>query len=187
MKKVIVLLVVFFVATICSAQEEDSLHYREAIMDQMEKRRDSVFVVDYSKSVEEMLEASQYDWVYRPISGENFPALGGGEIRVSARLFYFEGKKSREIISEIEKAGYRPANIFELLALGKEYPELQKSFRIVALGTVWENERGFSRVPILFFRGEEIRSLSLSWFTYDWSQEHRFLGIKKTKNKTSSK
>lgn len=42
-----------------------------------------------------------------------------------------------EILTEIEKAGFRPANLWELLALGVTQPGVQRNREIVALGSMY--------------------------------------------------
>jgi hypothetical protein len=42
--------------------------------------------------------------------------------------------------SVIDRMGYRPANIYELISFGEAYPCVQYQFDIFALGSVWENK-----------------------------------------------
>ena len=63
-------------------------------------------------------------------------------------IFHF-GKKmtSEEVIAELDKKGYEPASIYELL----EYAEKDWNGKdlVVALGSVWRDLRGHRRVPDL--------------------------------------
>jgi hypothetical protein len=85
---------------------------------------------------------------------------------------------SEQVIVEIDKAGYRPAKIEELLALGEAQPDLQRQFPIVALGSVWRDSDGSRYVPYLSSSAAE-RGLSLHCFGRDWSGLYRFLGRRK--------
>jgi hypothetical protein len=78
----------------------------------------------------------------------------------------------------MDKAGYRPATLAELLALGEAHPELQKEFPIVALGSIWHDADGNRDVPVLSFDGSR-RKLFLNWFVNDWYVNFRFLGVRK--------
>lgn len=77
----------------------------------------------------------------------------------------------------MRKAGFRPALIEDLLALGAEYPELQKQFPIVALGSVWQDPGGRRRVPYLRWDGGG-RDLDLYWFGDDWDERWRFAAVR---------
>lgn len=108
-------------------------------------RKGDVFfdlVVDYSRSLKDSIAAGSYDWVNKDITEENFPAEKDerGKKKVTFRPFCFNFNpdiKSEEIIRKMKDEGYRPANIRELLAFGEANPELQKKFRIIALGSIW--------------------------------------------------
>jgi undecaprenyl-diphosphatase len=53
------------------------------------------------------------------------------------KLFHFNRDiSSEDAIAEMDKDGFRPATLAELLALGEAQPELQKQFPIIALSSV---------------------------------------------------
>jgi hypothetical protein len=56
------------------------------------------------------------------------------------------------------------------------YPEEQRKFPVVALGSVAE-VRGERNVPDLYRRGAE-RDLNLSWLDGDWIGSCRFLAVR---------
>ncbi len=126
--------------------------------------------VDYSQTLEEMIAAGHYDWKNSDINQDNFPVRGEGKKEVEVTLVHFNRLvESDEAIREMEAKGYRPATIEELLALGKEQPDLQRSFPIIALvyfGYV-NDER---RVPCLRKFGSK-RHLYLGWFVDRWDDE----------------
>jgi len=75
------------------------------------------------------------------------------------------------------KAGYRPAPIEDLLALGASQPELQKKFLIVALGSQWRSPDGDLSVPVLDWDGAE-RYLGLDWLGRGWGASCRFAAVR---------
>ena len=133
--------------------------------------------VNYSRTLKEMIIAGNYDWINGDIKEKNFPLpteLLGKKITASNKLFHFNRSISSEnAISEMNKAGYRPATLAELLALGEAYPEQQKEFPIVALGSIW-----CRTVPGFGFVDFE-RRLGLAWFGIGWEYNYRFLAVRK--------
>jgi hypothetical protein len=97
-------------------------------------------VVDYTKPLDIAIAEIKNDFVDDKINDKNFPLsqqLIGQNIEVSAKLFYSDwGISSENIIFKMDVAGYRPANLLELLVLGFLYPSLQKQFSIYALGSI---------------------------------------------------
>jgi hypothetical protein len=147
-----------------------------------EKTDEITFIIDYSRTVQEMIKAGNYDWTNSNITEKHFPLpteLKGKKVEVSSKLFHFNRPiGSKDAISEMDKAGYRPATLAELLVLGEAHPELQKEFPIVALGSVWRDVSDDRRVPVLGFGGYE-RRLGLRWFGLGWNDSYRFLGVRK--------
>jgi hypothetical protein len=138
--------------------------------------------VDYSRTVQEMINAGNYDWTNSDITAKHFPLPkehNGKKVPVSSKLFHFNRAiSSEDATSEMDKAGYRPATLAELLALGEAHPELQKEFPIVALGSVWRDADGNRFVPSLNVSGYK-RGLDLDWFGYGWRVGCRFLAVRK--------
>lgn len=109
---------------------------REALMSNS-KHSDSVYPVsvDYEMSVEELVRLGQYHWASNEITSENFSTKRSGTVEVVVELVHF----NRAILfdqarRELDCMGYRPAELHELLAFGKKYPDIQRKFPIVALG-----------------------------------------------------
>lgn len=147
-----------------------------------EKTDEITLTVDYSRTVQEMINAGNYDWTNNDITVKHFPLpteLSGKKVPVSTKLFHFNRSiSSKDATSEMDKAGYRPATLAELLALGEAHPELQKEFPLVALGSVWRYARVDRLVPFLYFVLIK-RELHLHWFDYDCSDSFRFFGVRK--------
>lgn len=150
--------------------------------DNQGKKNEINLIVDYSRTVQEMINAGNYGWTNSDITEKHFPLpteINGKQVSVSTKLFHFYlSISSKDAIAEMDKAGYRPATLTELLALGEAYPELQKEFPIVALGSVWRDGGGDRRVPVLRF-SDYRRKLFLNWFDGDWPDDYRFLGVRK--------
>jgi len=134
-------------------------------------------MVDYSRSLAEMIKAGNYDWVNDDITADRFSVKGEGRQELIITLFHFNKTMSSDKVkSEMEKQGFRPAKVEELLALGEKYPDLQKEFPITALGSVWQNPHGNHSVPSLYWPGVK-RALALGWLEGGWSAGWRFAAL----------
>ena len=138
--------------------------------------------IDYTKTVEQAVTDGNYDWKNGFINAKNFPVfpeMVGKKAEVSSKLFHFNRDiSSEDAIYEMDKAGYRPATLMELLVLGFLFPELQRQFPIVALGSIWRDANSNRHVPYLYVYGHK-RKLYLYWFALDWDARYRFLGVRK--------
>ncbi len=144
------------------------------------KRRDSFPLrVNYDLSVESLVIHGKYDWGSDEISMNNFPTTKHGEVAEVLELVHFNAVlTSDEVSKELDKMGLRPAELYELLTLGKEYPNVQRQFPVLALGSVW-HDRGSSRfVPYLTKKGIK-RLLNLSYLDVQWGKRCRFAAIRK--------
>ncbi len=131
-------------------------------------------MVDYDCSLAQMIEAGNYEEVDISITHENFPIQGFGRLEKEIILFRFNrAMSSRQIITEMDKQGCRPAKIEELLALGKAQPEIQRKSPIIAMGSILKN----SEVPGL--SEDDYRDVSLFLLVGDWPIHFRFAGLYK--------
>ncbi len=136
------------------------------------------FVVDFGKSLEEMIAAGCYDLKNDDITAARFPISGGGTVSVDAKLFHFNRTMTSDAVErELEAAGYRSATIAELLAFGASFPEVQRQFPVIALGSVG-SVNGHRFVPCLI-RLDAERYLDLYWHDLDWHDFCRFLAVRK--------
>jgi len=136
-------------------------------------------IVDYNRSLTEMIQAGNYDWTNSDITATHFPIKGKGRHEIKITLFSFiRDITSNTIISEIHNHGFYPARIEELLALGESYPDLQKQFAIVAFGSICLRQCGDLCVAFLGLSEGE-RDLGLFWFVNEWSPGCRFAAIRK--------
>ena len=138
--------------------------------------------VDYTKTVEQAITDGNYDWKNDDIIVKNFPIspeMIGKKVEVTTKLFHFNCDiSSNDVISEMDKGGYRPATLMELLALGTLFPELQRQFPIVALGSAWRDVDNLRYVPFLGVDASR-RRLYLYLFDDDWLTICCFLGVRK--------
>jgi hypothetical protein len=135
--------------------------------------------VNYDLSVEDAVKAGKYDWKNDRIISKNFPSKRKGKVDAEIILVKFaKDMESEAILLELDKQGLRPAELPELLAFGEKYPEVQREFPIVALGSVWRGAGGVRCVPCLD-RDSDERGLYLLWFDVGWGSGCRFAALRK--------
>jgi hypothetical protein len=66
----------------------------------------------------------------------------------------------------------------ELLAFGEKYPDVQREFPVVALGSAWRDSVGNRHVPYLV-RHAGRRLLYLYWLGCEWDSGYRFAAVRK--------
>ena len=139
--------------------------------------------VDYGQSLEAMIADGHYDWKNNDITAERFPITGDGIVEFEGRYFHFNRNISSEnTIKEIEAADtanpWSAAKIEHVLSHGKTFPEEQRKFPIIGLGSV-AKVLGNRLVSYLGKGGSE-RYLDLLYrFDYVWSPGYRFLAVRK--------
>jgi len=133
--------------------------------------------VDYSLSLEQMIALGRYGWKNEHITTELFPLKGEGKKEIAVELVKYKkgGNLSDKVLAYLDSKGLRPATIEELLAFGAAFPELQKKFRIVALGSV-DVVRGnrVAYLPRSVTRGLEL----VSWYNGWDAADYRFLAVR---------
>ena len=145
---------------------------------QQGQSNDLKIVVDYDLSLQEMIAAGQYDLVNDDITPERFPVIGKGVMQLIPQLVHFNRNiSSDDAEKELDKKGLRPATLAELLAFGKTYPEVQRKFPVVALGSVAEING--DRFVAYLDRGGSGRSLGLRYRDRAWRAYCRFLAFPK--------
>jgi len=135
-------------------------------------------IIDYSEFLTTMISAGHYDWVSPNITSENFPLDEKGKVEVDAEIIHFDRRiSSDDAIAELVQRALRPATLAELLALGAKHPDVQRQFRVIALGSIWCGSGGCF-VPCLYRYGSK-RHLVIEWFKDDWGWgvDDRFLAV----------
>lgn len=122
-------------------------------------------------SLSSLIKKGNLGYVNSNITAELFPAPK--IIRNDFKLYHFNKRiSSEDAVKEMEKDGYAPANIYELLS----WKEWNGTDWVVGLGSVhWVD--GDRHVPCLTRGGSE-RILYLSWWDADWDSDCRFLGVR---------
>ena len=123
----------------------------------------------------DMIAAGKYDWVNSNINEENFSpetlALGS-----EPKLYHFNCNTSLEnAITLMDKDGYRPGTLGDILTYGAKNPEEQREYPIIALGSVVSV--GGSRYVACLAGDDSERGLDLYWFGGGWGARYRFLAV----------
>ncbi|MEK9179951.1 MAG: hypothetical protein AAB897_00880 [Patescibacteria group bacterium] len=137
--------------------------------------------VDYSMTIEQMIAAGRYDWQNNDVNDKHFPIPPSkrGKQEVAIELIKFDrDMESNEVLRELDKMGLRSAELPELLAFGAAYPEKQREFPVVALGSVWHYWDGDRGVACLC-RHAGGRYLDLRWWCGRWFSHGRFAAVSK--------
>jgi len=115
------------------------------------------FVVDETMSVENVVKEGKFERSNDEINCKNFPRLKNGKkFEKEIVLFKFDRDMwANDVIEEMDRVGYRPATIWELVALFIREASLAERFHIVALGSS-SMIRGFRRVPFICRGGKEL-------------------------------
>lgn len=138
----------------------------------------------FGKGIDELVKQGNYDWVNDSINDRNFKADEMHQTEIF--LKHFEQNMSAEaVLKALDADGLRPATMSELLEFGIRYPELQRQFPIVALGSVWQYisgkpfEWGSKRHVGYLFSGVDERKLGLRRLDVDWNGHCRFAAVRK--------
>ncbi len=144
-----------------------------------------VVTVNYDRSVEDGVKAGKYYWTDKRITSDRFPSNEVGNKEVSIELVHFgKNMKTDEVLSELDRAGLRPATLKELLALGEKVPDLQRESPISALGSVCQDPRGGRgcvRLGCTRFGwdNDSKRYSELDWLDSRWGDGYRFAAVRK--------
>lgn len=136
--------------------------------------------VNYDLSVESLVAQGKYDWKNADINSKHFQTIRKGEATLNLELVHLnQVLTSEEVLKELDKRGLRSAELHELLSFGAQYPEEQRKYPIVALGSVWQSQWSGDRlVPCLWDDGDR-RFLCLGWFDGRWYEDVWFLAVSK--------
>lgn len=94
-------------------------------------------VIDYSKSLADMIKIGEYDWVHPDINAKHFPIRGNGVVDVEVIPIHLNEDMSDDRISVmLKQRGLRDAILPELLAYGKKRQELLSQILIIVRGSV---------------------------------------------------
>jgi len=105
--------------------------------------------VDYGLTLEEMIKKGSYFVV--GIASEHFSIDGSGTVETKLLLFCFDHLvTAAEVLREFGSQGVQPAKIEHLLAYGAQYLlDNDREEDVVALGSVWADDEGSRKVPVI--------------------------------------
>jgi hypothetical protein len=146
----------------------------------MKGERQDVFIVtiDRSQSLDKLIVAGRYDEVESAVWLVNFPWKRKGTKEVALTLVQFDRPLAPGEIKKLMGArGYRAAFAEELLTLGKEQPDLQRTIPIVALGSgrIIDGRRR----AVCLSGSQSTRSLGLAVIYRKWSIYYRLAFVRK--------
>lgn len=134
--------------------------------------------IDYGLALSGMIADGKYDWVNGDLTERLFRLTGRGIVVRNLQLLQYDRTtSSEEVLKIIEAIGVEPAAIEDLLAFGAKYPDEQRKYPVIALGSSAE-VRGDRYVPYLGRDGAK-RRLSLSCSPRGWARPCRFLARNK--------
>ena len=136
-------------------------------------------VVDYNLTLDQMVEEGKYDWKTPSLHEETFTNCNGdGQVNVELQLVHMNKPvQLKEVMAHLNELNLRPATLPELLAMGAQYPEVQRKFTVAALGSVWDM-MNIERVAHMF-EDEGRRIITLRWNGFEWLEHYRFLAVRK--------
>lgn len=141
-----------------------------------------ILTIDFGQDLEAMIAAGNYNWRNNDITAARFPVKGKGIVEFEVKLVHL----NRDISSDAAETHIRtvdmtnpwePGKIEHVLAFGKQFPEEQRKYPIVGLGS-GAGIRGLRYVPCLD-GGDSGRNLDLHWRDGDWLADCRFLAVRK--------
>jgi hypothetical protein len=138
-----------------------------------------MYPVSIQASLKDLITAGHYDWVNDNITAEHFPLDSSqfGEFKL-VLVPLDRSATTSEVLAYLKEKNLEPAKIEHLLGFGAKYPDVQREFPIVALGSSWVSTDGYRKVPSLGSVGGD-RLLNLYWYGFHWLVRCRFLALSK--------
>jgi hypothetical protein len=135
--------------------------------------------IDYSRPFDQMIAAGKYGYVNPDITAEHFPITSKGVVQTEIILVPFDRNiSSDDVEKELAAMGLEPARLEHATAFGEKYPDVQREYPIVFLGSVWSDSNGSPHVPCLD-DWRDRRRLDLSYRGGEWIRDYRFAAVRK--------
>lgn len=139
---------------------------------------DQFLTIEADISFEDRIKRGNYGWRNSDLTEKKFPVTAEQVGDWEWKLFHFNRDiSSEEAIRLMKEDSYDAGQIGHILAFGEKYPEEQRKFPIIGLGSV--AEVGLRRVVPGLWDGNGERRLSLLWFGVGWHRRCRFLGVRR--------
>lgn len=120
--------------------------------------------IDYNLPIELALEKASFDSLWYDMNPRDWESdKHERKIRIEIALIRLEANDpwchiyANEVVTKLAKMKFRPANLRELLALAAQYPDLQKSNKIVGFGTIAHRRmygNGINHKVVSYLTGE---------------------------------
>jgi hypothetical protein len=126
----------------------------------------------------ERIKRGNYGWTDGGLTEKRFPVTDDQLGEWEWKLFHFDQTiSSDKAIRLMKEDGFDPAQTGHILTFGEKYPQEQRKYPIIGLGSE-ATVSGDRRVPGLWGDGGR-RKLGLGWFDDGWFDRCRFLGVRK--------
>ena len=133
--------------------------------------------IDRSKSMQELIDAGNYDYV-DPMLIKAFPNIEAGPSNLEVAFVRFNKDiNGEEVIAELDKLGLRPVTASKLCAIGATFPELQQKQTLISLGSKTSVGDGLMVLYLLEFDAERVADL-IPW-DGDWRSDSCFPAVRK--------
>lgn len=133
-------------------------------------------LVDNSLTLADMVAAGGYDEaeIDRDMD-ERYPGIADSAVEVT--LARFSGWiKTDDVLCLLERNGYRPATLPELLAFGASHPSTQRHFPIIAFVSVTGNGQPY--LAVCLDHGGQKRYLYSFFYSHPWCTDFRFAVVR---------
>lgn len=124
-----------------------------------------------SFDISSLIGQANFDYINPDVRNFGTKKVNLGEFYL---VHFGEPSYTEEVESVLGTEKLMPANVCDLLAFSIVYPDLQRTFPIVAIGSCWENKPGNKLVAALW-GGEKSRELNMCSISTKWVGEDRFL------------
>jgi len=153
---------------------------RKKVLSLARAKRSYITSVPYKgmSTINGLVNAGKYDWTNSDVSDEHFPNSKMITETVRIQLVHFGCViSSEDIIAEFKKGRLRGINVAEVLSLGRDQPDLQRLYPIIALGQKWYFSKKDSFVVCLAWHGMLRRIYLLSRLRREWPAHCRFPAV----------
>ncbi len=141
---------------------------------------DQFMTVNPDLAFEERITRGHYGWRNSDLTEKRFPVTAEQVGDWDWKIFHFDRNISSEgALRLMKEDGYDAGQIGHILAFGEKYPEEQRKFPIIGLGSVARAVLYRYRLVPELLDGDGGRGLDLRWFGLGWYRFYRFLGVRR--------